>query len=137
MYIKELTKLVPATFEYEYIDEDGTEKKKQIDLKLRRMSFSTVTDKLDVLKEAKNGKTRAMAEILVEVIAEWNIYSDEEETEMFPITVEWFISPECPGEFAAQLSECVFERIGGNPQKAASLPNGSEPEARSTAAETA
>lgn len=131
MNIKTLTALVPAKFEYKYFDTEGNEQSDTINLKLRRMSFATAERELGKLKDDETS-IDAMAQILGELIAEWDLYTDETEKEVFPISAEWFAGKECPYAFVMGLSACVVERMQGNPPKAATSPNGSEPAAPSS-----
>lgn len=131
MNIKKITGLVPAAFEYTYMNGDGNEHTDTIELKLRRLSFATANSDLRAIAKDDTDTPR-IAKALAGIIAEWNIYTDDDETEILPISAEWFAGPDCPADFFSKLSECVFSKLNGDPQKASSSLNGSELEAKSS-----
>lgn len=132
MNIKKVNALIPASFTYKYQDAEGNEQTEAINLQLRRLSFSLVNDQLQKLFADGSQNSAAFAAIFVQIIASWNIFLDDAEKEMMPVTEEFFLGPDCPADFMTELTSCIFEKLTGNPQKAASSPNGSEPAAPSS-----
>jgi hypothetical protein len=128
MNIAKLNALIPASFEYTDAITGETE---QITLQLKRMSFGAASSKS--FREAMdNEDTGAMAEMLSNLIGEWNIDANGE---VFEPTAENISA--LPADFVGKLSECVFARLFPNPQNANTSPNGSEPAEKSLAESTA
>lgn len=134
MNISQLTKLVPASFDYKFLDPDGNERTESVNLQLRRLSFASTSTAIMNWNGEGILPTHPVAEVLEQLIVSWDI--TDENGEMFPISANWFVGPECPAEFVGQLLNCVMDRVIGNPQKAATSQNGSEAEAMSTASVT-
>lgn len=133
MHINKLTALIPAQFEYKYSDAAGVEHSEIINLQLRRMSFATAERELQaVLSDTRD--IEAVAKIIVNIVADWDIYTDESEQEKLPISVEWFTGPECPYDFAQGVAGCVVERLQGNPPSPPTSQDGSEPAGKLIAA---
>jgi hypothetical protein len=130
MHIQKLTALVPASFEYSYVDDKGTTQKETIHVKLRRWAFSMSSTSFMKLIEEEDMPT--LAKMFVGLVDWWSIFDDEAETQMFPITEEWFLTPHCPAGFALQLAGCIYEKLTGNPQMPESSPNGLAPADKSS-----
>lgn len=120
MNISKLKALIPASFEYTYLDAEDTEQKETITLALKRMSFTTTASK--TFREAmENEDTNAISNLLSKLIDSWNMDLDGAE---FAPSAENIGA--CPADFVGQLSECVFKRLFPNPTRALPSPNGSE-----------
>lgn len=120
MNISKLKALIPASFEYTYLDAENNEQKETITLALKRMSFTTTASK--TFREAmENEDTNAISNLLSKLIDSWNMDLDGAE---FAPSAENIGA--CPADFVGQLSECVFKRLFPNPQRALPSPNGSE-----------
>lgn len=121
--ITKVSNEVPAAFKYEYYDEGGTLQSVDIDLKLKRMTFRKITATKFTEAIAKiNEHPEEVAELLCDIIDDWNITIDDAGT-IFPITVDNIAERE-PG-FVTNLSAAVFERLFPNPQTAEKSPDGS------------
>lgn len=120
MNIAKLKELIPADFEYKYLDADNVEQVEQITLSLKRMSFSVSTSK--AFREAmENEDSAAISDILTGLIADWNIDANGEP---FAPTAENISA--CPADFVGKLAECVFKRLFANPQTPLPSESGSE-----------
>lgn len=127
MNVSKLNELIPASFDYNYIDASDTEQVERIELQLKRMSFNTATTK--AFRDAmENDDTAAICELTSQLIGGWNI---DLNGEAFPPNVENIGA--LPADFVGELAKCVFQRLFPNPQKADSSVNGSELAASSTA----
>src|SRR4051812_31950452 len=105
---------VPAKFDYEYFDENGELTSAEIKLRLHRLSFRKVS--ASAFQEAMskiNEHPEQIAQLLCDVIEDWNLFTDDAETEMFPINVDNIQERE--PLFVAGLAEAVFERLFPNP----------------------
>lgn len=121
MNIANLTALIPASFDYVYIDAAEAEQTEKIELQLKRVSFGVSTSK--AFKAAiENEDSEAMAEILSGLIESWNM---DMNGEPFPPTAENLNL--LPVEFVAQAAACAFERLFPNTTRALNSPNGSGP----------
>jgi hypothetical protein len=132
MNIAPIKALIPATFEYVYVDPDGATQTEQIELQLKRMSFDLATS--EKFREAvENAKTNPgpVVGIVVGLIGSWNI---DFNGEVFPPTAENIGA--LPPDFVGELAKAIFEVVVPNPQKAETLPNGSVPADESTIAAT-
>lgn len=124
MNISKLSAKIPAAFEYSFVDADGNEQKEQITIELARLSFGKSTSKeFRTAMENVNDDARPIAQILSDLIVDWNLHQGEDDTPKLPITVESIES--FPPDFVGQLAEAVFGRLFPNPQKAESSANGS------------
>lgn len=130
MNIETLRALIPASFEYKYVDAADQEQSETITLGLKRMAFSTATSKA-FRNSIDESDTDAIAEMLAKLIGEWNMDANGEP---FPPTVENINA--CPADFIAQVAECAFKKLFPDPKKASDSLNGSAPEASSTADST-
>lgn len=142
MHVKQFLGLIPSSFEAVGVDPDtGEEQKGTIKIKLNRLAFKTVTAEgfVEAMKTAESdpnvigellaGKTTSDGQTIPGVLAWWEMFSDDEQTEMLPITVENIIS--LPYDFVMSLSEAVMKRLFPEPARAASSPAGLVPEAKS------
>lgn len=148
MNVSQFTGLIPAKFEAVGIDpESGDEVKGEIKIKLNRLAFKTVTQE-GFAEAMKNADTdpRVIGELLAGkdvdgdmtpgVLAWWEMFEDEANTQMMPITVDNIIS--LPYDFVLALSEAVMNKLFPGPAKAMSSLAGSARTERSNlaAAET-
>lgn len=120
MNIETLRALIPASFEYKYVDAADQEQSETITLGLKRMAFSTATSKA-FRNSIDESDTDAIAEMLAKLIGEWNMDANGEP---FPPTVENINA--CPADFIAQVAECAFKKLFPDPKLASPLDNGSE-----------
>lgn len=132
MKLSRINAEIPASFEYPFVDADGNAQTEQITLSLRRLSFGKTTDK-DFRSAMENIAEDAseITKLLAGIIAKWNLFEDDAEQQMLPITEESIAS--LPTDFVGQMSEAVFSKLFPNPKNAVSSPNGSEQAESSTA----
>lgn len=122
MNVDKLKALIPASFAYEYIDNEGNEAKETVAIKLNRLSFSTARS--EAFKTAlEDQDAEAISQTLSDLIAEWDVTAG---TEPFPPTTENLLA--LPFDFVMQLAGAVFEKLTPNPPKAETSPDGSAPE---------
>ena len=146
MHINQLSGLIPASFTTQALDKEGNLVQDDFKIKLRRMSYKAVTQsEFKAAMESAKENPRVVGELLaghpkqegsdeeerLGLLAEWGLYEDEENTKMFPITVDNII--ERPFDFVADLAACVFDKLFPNPQRAETSGSGSAPDQVSTA----
>ena len=135
MHIDKLQTLLPTSFECDIAHSDGSVTKETINIKLNRLAFKTVSQK-EFLAAIKNveqnptelgkilaGTTDEAGNEIRGLLASWEIFSDVEATEMYPITVDNIINQ--PFDFVVNLAHAVVGKLFPNPQKAASSGGGS------------
>lgn len=133
MNIQKLKALIPAAFDYAYVDANGETRTEPITLELNRMSFGVSSS--IVFREAMENvdkDARPIAELLSSLIAVWNLFEDDDEKVRLAVNADSIAA--LPTDFVGQLAECVFAKLFANPQSAAASDNTSEPQASSTAA---
>lgn len=141
MNISQLQSLVPASFECEAMDENGDFHPNKVGIKLRRLAFRNIARESfqQAMTQADKDPT-VIGELLagkkgqLGLLAEWEIFIDEANTEMLPITVDNIIDQ--PYDFVANLATAVFNKLFPNPTKAANSGDGSGAAASTTTART-
>lgn len=123
MNVAKLQELIPASFEYVYLDAQDVEQKELIELKLKRIAFNKASSQ-GLRRAVEEEDTEAMSAVLEDIIAEWNL--DVDGAEFAPIAAN---IGACPAEFVAQICKTVFQRLNANPPKANDSDNGLEPPA--------
>lgn len=125
MNITKLQKTIPASFEYRYVDAEDVEQTEIISIKLRRMSFKQAAAKeFRVAMKSANEDAMPIAQLLSELIGEWDLSSDDDGNNKIEITKGNIAA--MPPDFVSSLAECVFKRLFPDPMKAVGSVNGSE-----------
>lgn len=133
MHIGKLSKSIPASFEYAFLDDAGEYCEETVNVKVKRLSFRETAakefqEKFDAIKD----DTAKLAEVLPTLVDWWDLFEhdleklDESgEPIKIPIPVTSDFLMELPSAFVMQLAACVMETLNANPQKPASLEDGS------------
>ncbi len=126
MNIKQLSTLVPASFTCQALDDNGEWIDCQVSIIVNRLSFREVSQEQfqEALKNADKDP-EVLGELLRKGLHQWDLFTDEANTERLPITVENIIDR--PVDFTMNLATAVMEKLFANPPKAASSANGSAP----------
>lgn len=136
MHVQQLLRTIPASFEAVGIQPDGSEIRDLVNIKINRLAFDTVTKEGFIEAMTKGEKDlRVIAPFLAGekdengtvvrpgAVAFWELYQDEEETVLLPITCENIVG--LPFDIVTSLAEAVMAKLFPGPVKAGNSPDGS------------
>lgn len=122
MNIKKFNGSIPASFEYEYTDANGEQRKETINIKVKRLSFKeSVSEEFREAYEKIQEQPEKIADLLVKVIADWDLYEDDEHTVKYAISTENLLAS--PIDFVGALAETAMGKLS---QASNTNPNNSE-----------
>lgn len=132
MNINQLDGLIPASFDCKIVDETGKLTTAPIGIKLRRMAFNTVArSEFKKAMENINDDPAVVGNLLAGegdrpgLLAQWELFTDDQRQNMVPITCENIVNR--PYDFVVDLCTTVFETLFPDPTRSGKSDNGSEP----------
>lgn len=108
---------VKASFPYTSFDENGEQHEETVNLVLKRFEFrKAVSEEFQKLFENFEKNKGEILRLICDLVQEWDIYTDEAETEMLPISTD--VLETLPVDFIMRVFEVIAEKLLPNPQTA-------------------